>query len=164
MIIDAHIHLWNLLHGQDSGVDRQALTWGRAREYDRTYYATPPSFEDSLSTYQRALAHMDWLGIERAVVLQEFMDGKQDEYLAQVRGAEPSRFSCLALFDRHYLADPVAAFDMAIKVNHLQGFLVKTPQLFSELVTPNLIPFWRLCSEQDLPIVLTDGAPAEGIR
>lgn len=164
MIIDAHIHLWNRLHGLDSGVDRQALTWGRAREGDRTYYATPPSFEDSLSTYQRALAHMDWLEIERAVVLQEFMDGKQDEYLAQVRGAEPRRFSCLALFDRHYLADPLAAFDMAIKVNHLQGFLVKTPEPFSALDTPNLLPFWRLCSEQNLPVVLKDGAPNEVLR
>ena len=164
MIIDAHIHLRNLLHGQDNGVDRQALTWGRAREGDRMYYATPPSFDDSLSTYERALAHMDWLGIERAVVLQEFMDGKQDEYLAQVRDAEPNRFSCLALFDRHYLADPLAAFDMAIKVNQLQGFLVKTPQPFTELATSNLLPFWRLCSEQNLPIVLKDGAPAEVTR
>ncbi|MHB1356535.1 MAG: hypothetical protein ACYCZF_11220 [Anaerolineae bacterium] len=119
MIVDAHIHLWNHLDGLDSGVDRQALTWGRAREGDRTYYATPPSFEDSLSTYQRAQAFMDWLGIERAVVLQEFMDGKQDNYLAQVCNAVPGRFSCLALFDRHYLADPLAAFNVANRENHL---------------------------------------------
>lgn len=31
MIIDAHIHLWNQLHGEETGVDREALEWGRAR-------------------------------------------------------------------------------------------------------------------------------------
>jgi L-galactono-1,5-lactonase len=161
VIIDAHILLWNQLHGRECGIDREALTWGRAREGDRIYYATPPSFEDSLSTHQRALAHMDWLGIERAVVLQEFMDGKQDNYLAQVREVAPERFSCLALFDHHYLSDPLAAFNAAIMVNHLQGFLVKTPEPFAELATFNLLPFWHKCSEQNLPVVLKDGAPSE---
>lgn len=78
MIIDAHIHLWKRLHGNDSGIERRPLGWGKAREGECVYYATPPAFEDSLSTYERSLAHMDWLGVDRAVVLQEFMDGKQD--------------------------------------------------------------------------------------
>jgi len=161
MIIDAHIHLWNRLHGEDSGVNRQALTWGRAQEDGRVYYATPPSFEDSLSTYERALAHMDWLGIERAVVLQEFMDGKQDDYLAQVRRLVPRRFSCLALFDKRCLNEPMAAFEHAINDLKLQGFLVKTPQPFPELCLSQLMPFWEACAERQLPVVLKDGAPEE---
>ncbi len=161
MIIDAHIHLWNRLHGDDYGVDRQALTWGRAREGDRIYYATPPAFEDSLSTYQRALAHMDWLGIDRAVVVQEFMDGKQDDYLAQVRRECPTRFSCLALFDRHYLDDPLGCFAHAVDELHLQGFLVKTPQPFPEIALPQLMPLWEACAERGLPIVLKDGVNAD---
>jgi predicted TIM-barrel fold metal-dependent hydrolase len=161
MIIDAHIHLWNRLHGEDSGVDREALTWGRARQGDRIYYATPPAFEDSLSTYERAIAHMDWLGIDRAVVLQEFMDGGQDDYLAQVRLAYPTRFSCMALFDRHTYDDPLGAFAQAIDQRKLQGFLVKTPHPFSEIATPKLDPLWSACVEHSLPVVLKNGAPAE---
>lgn len=161
MMIDAHIHLWNRLHGDDFGVDREALSWGRARQGDRIYYAAPPAFEDSLSTYERALAHMNWLGIDRAVVLQEFMDGKQDGYLAQVRRACPDRFSCLALFDRHYYDDPLGAFAQAIDQNKLQGFLVKTPSPFPEIATPRLMPLWEACAERGLPIVLKNGAPDE---
>ena len=107
MIIDAHIHLWNPLRGDGMGTEREALSWGRARENDRIYYACPPSFEDSQSTYQRALAHMDMLGINKAVVLQEFMDGKQDDYLSTVQKLAPKRFSCMALFDHLYLDDPL---------------------------------------------------------
>ena len=161
MIIDAHIHLWNPLHGRDLGVDRVALSWGRARQGDKIYYAAPPAFEDSQSTYERALAHMDWLGIDRAVVLQEFMDGKQDDYLAQVRLACPGRFSCMALFDRYAYDDPVGRFRDAIDRQKLQGFLVKSPDPFPDLATPKLFPLWRLCAERGLPVVFKNGAPGE---
>lgn len=161
MIVDAHIHLWNRLHGDDFGIDREALSWGRARQGDRIYYATSPAFEDSLSTYERALAHMDCLGINRAVVLQEFMDGKQDDYLAEVRRLAPERFSCMALFDRHYYDDPVSTFRIAIDEKKLQGFLIKTPDPFPEIATPKLEYIWRACAERGLPVVLKNGAPDE---
>ena len=161
MIIDAHIHLWNRLHGDDFGIDREALSWGRARQGDRIYYATSPAFEDSLSTYERSLAHMDCLGIDRAVVLQEFMDGKQDDYLAEVRRLAPERFSCMALFDRHYYDDPMSAFKMAIDEKRLQGFLVKTPDPFPEIATSRLESMWRACAERGLPVVLKNGDPDE---
>ncbi len=161
MIIDAHIHLWNRLHGDDLGIDREALNWGRARQGDRIYYATPPAFEDSLSTYQRALAHMDCLGIDRAVVLQEFMDGKQDDYLAQVRRLAPDRFSCMALFDGQYNEDTMNAFKVSIDEKKLQGFLVKTPDPFPEIATSKLGPMWRACAQRGLPVVLKNGAPDE---
>jgi len=159
MIIDAHIHLWNRLHGDDLGIDRQALTWGRAREGDRVYYATPPAFEDSLSTWERAAAHMDYAGVDRAVVLQEFMDGKQDDYLAQVRQEQPERFCCLALFDRHFYEDPRAAFAAAISDRHLQGLLVKTPDPFPDITARTLLPVWEACAERGLPVVLKNGDP-----
>ena len=161
MIIDAHIHLWNRLHGDDFGVDREALEWGKARQGDNIYYATPPSFDDSLSTYERSLAHMDCLGIDRAVVLQEFMDGKQDDYLAEVRRLEPKRFSCMALFDKHYYDDPLGTFKEAIDNKKLQGFLVKTPDPFPEIAIPKLEPVWKACAERGLPVVLKNGSPDE---
>jgi hypothetical protein len=41
MTIDAHIHLWKRLHSEDSGIDRQALSCGKARESDRVYGTAP---------------------------------------------------------------------------------------------------------------------------
>ncbi len=161
MIIDAHIHLWNRLHGDDLGIDRQALSWGRAQQRGQVYYAAPPAFEDSLSTYERALAHMDWLGIDRAVVLQEFMDGKQDDYLVEVRKACPTRFSCMALLDRHYFETPMPCFQRAIDQGRLQGFLVKSPEPLGEIAVPALLPLWGACAERGLPIVLKNGVPAD---
>lgn len=161
MIIDAHIHLWHRLHGDDIGVDREALSWGRARQGDKIYYATPPSFKDSLSTYELAIAHMDWLGIDRAVVLQEFMDGKQDDYLSEVRRACPHRFSCMALFDHRYYDDPLGSFEKAIDRDRLQGFLVKSPDPFPELATRQLLPLWQACAERALPLVLKNGKASD---
>lgn len=164
MIIDAHIHLWDRLHGDDLGIDRQPLGWGLAREGDRIFYAAPPSFEDTRSTYQRALAQFACDGVSRAVVLQEFMDGKQDDYLAEVRRLHPDRFCCMALFDRHYYDDPMGRFKRAIDGLGLQGFLVKTPSPFAEVATPALMPIWRECAARGLPVVLKNGAPEEARR
>ena len=161
MIIDAHIHLWNPLRGDGRGVEREALGWGLARQGDRTFYVTPPAFEDSQSTYERALAHMDWLGIERAVVLQELMDGKQDDYLAQVRRECPTRFSCMALFDRHTYEEPMLAFAEAIENRGLQGYLVKTPDPFADIAQSRLLPLWEACAERGLPVVLKNGDPMD---
>lgn len=162
MIVDAHIHLWGRLHGDGLGVDREALSWGRAREGDRIYYATPPAFEDSLSTCERALAHMEWLGIDRAVVLQSPMDGKQDEYLAQVRQGHPQRFSCMAFLDpQSCCGGPMAAFAGAIEEERLQGFVVNTPNPIPKLSTAQLMPLWEICAEQELPVVLQNGVPSD---
>ncbi len=161
MIIDAHIHLWNPLRGDGMGTERKALGWGLAEQNGRTYYATPPSFQDSQSTYQMALAHMNWLGIDRAVVLQEFMDGKQDDYLAVVRRECPDRFSCTALFDRRTYEDPMGGLADAIDDKGLQGFLVKTPDPFPDIASARLMPLWAACAERGLPVVLKNGDPAD---
>jgi len=102
---------------------------------------------------------MDWLGIDRAVVLQEFMDGKQDDYLSEVRRLCPSRFSCMALFDHHYYEDPGKAFIRAVEKQRLQGFLVKSPDPFPEIAGPGLLPLWERCAERGLPVVLKNGDP-----
>jgi predicted TIM-barrel fold metal-dependent hydrolase len=161
MIIDAHIHLWGRLHGDDLGIDREALGWGRAREGERVYYATPPSFEDSLSTFERALAHMDWLGIDRAVVYQGPMDGKQDDYFAQVRQACPDRFVCLAFLDPRAAEDPLRTLAEAIDDKKLQGFVVNTPNPVPAAATAELMPLWEACAERGLPVVLQNGVPAD---
>lgn len=163
MIIDAHVHLWNPLHGREAGVDRRALSWGRASQDGKIYYCAPPAFEDSQSTYQRAIAYMDYVGVDRMVVLQEFMDGKQDDYLALVRRECPQRFSCMALFTKEYLDDPMGCFRVAIEEKKLQGFLVITPSRFPEIALPKLMPLWQACAERGLPVVCKDGAP-EDIR
>lgn len=157
MIIDAHIHLWNRLHGDDLGTSRRALSWGRAEQEGRVYYATPPSFHDSLSTVERALAHMDWLGVDRAVVLQEFMDGKQDDYLSQVIRDHPDRFCPMALFDWRCYENPWGAFRARIDDLCLRGFLVKTPNPFPEVSASRLMPLWEACQERGLPVVLKNG-------
>jgi L-galactono-1,5-lactonase len=163
MMVDAHIHLWNRLHGDGLGVARQALRGGKAVTDGTEYYATPPAFDDSLSTWERAIAHLDCYGVERAVVLQEFMDGNQDAYLAKVRRECPGRLCCMALFDLPYATDPVGQMREAIDAKRLQGFLILTPSRFAELCVPKYIPVWRECADRGLPLVLKNGV-VEDVR
>jgi predicted TIM-barrel fold metal-dependent hydrolase len=71
MIIDAHIHLWNPLYEKVIGVNREALSWRIARQCDRVYYALLQLLRQPEHLRPRPGSH-DYLGINRAVVLQEF--------------------------------------------------------------------------------------------
>jgi predicted TIM-barrel fold metal-dependent hydrolase len=81
-----------------------------------------------------------------------------------VRQAVPGRFSCLALFDRHYYDNPRETLQAAFEREGLQGLLVKTPNPFEEIVTPALAPVWAACAERGYPVVLKNGTPATARR
>ena len=104
---------------------------------------------------------MDWLGIDRAVVYQSPMDGKQDDYFAQVRQACPDRFCCLAFLDRSAYERPLEAMADAIDRKRLQGFVVNTPNPIPEIAVPRLMPLWLSCAERGLPVVVQNGLPED---
>ena len=99
IVVDAHMHIWDRIDGR-IGDDRVVPTEnGKTLIGDAEVLMMPPGFTDSRVPAETALAYFDDAGVHVGVVVQEYMDGSQNEYLVDVMGRHPDRFFCHALLD-----------------------------------------------------------------
>ena len=99
MIIDAHSHLWLR---QDTIVDGQAIrTLGkngsRSMFFGEERQMLPPFMIDGRNTAEVFLSNMDYAQVSAAVVVQELIDGCQNDYLIEVQRQWPDRFFCMGM-------------------------------------------------------------------
>ena len=97
LIIDAHSHLWLR---QDTVVDGKrilSLTNGRSIFMDEEVQMLPPFIIDGKNTAEVFLSNMNYAQVGAAVVVQEVIDGCQNEYLTQVQHQYPDRFFCMGM-------------------------------------------------------------------
>ena len=59
----------------------------------------PPFILDSRNTAEVFLSNMDYAQVGAAVVVQEFIDGVQNDYLETVQRQYPERFFCCGMAD-----------------------------------------------------------------
>ncbi|MGM9776780.1 MAG: amidohydrolase family protein [Prevotella sp.] len=98
-IIDSHSHLWLR---QDAMVDGQAVrTLGkngsRSLFFGEERQMLPPFMIDGRNTAEVFLSNMDYAQVSAAVVVQEVIDGCQNEYLTEVQHKWPDRFFCMGM-------------------------------------------------------------------
>lgn len=99
MIIDAHSHLWLK---QDALVDGQVVrTLGkngsRSLFFGEERQMLPPFMIDGRNTAEVFLSNMDYAQVSAAVVVQEVIDGCQNDYLTEVQHKWPHRFFCMGM-------------------------------------------------------------------
>lgn len=98
-IIDAHSHLWLR---QDTVVDGQAIrTLGkngsRSLFFGEERQMLPPFMIDGRNTAEVFQSNMDYAQVSAAVVVQEVIDGCQNDYLIEVQRQWPDRFFCMGM-------------------------------------------------------------------
>ena len=96
-IIDAHSHLWLR---QDTWVEgKRILTLknGRSIFMDEEVQMLPPFMVDGVNSAEVFLSNMNYAQVGGAVVVQEIIDGNQNEYLTEVQRKHPERFFCMGM-------------------------------------------------------------------
>ena len=99
MIIDAHSHLWLK---QEAMVDGQAVrtlegNGSRSLFFGEERQMLPPFMIDGRNTAEVFLSNMDYAQVAAAVVVQEVIDGCQNDYLTEVQSKWPDRFFCMGM-------------------------------------------------------------------
>ena len=99
MIIDSHSHLWLR---QDAMVDGQAVrtlegNGSRSLFIGEERQMLPPFMIDGRNTAEVFLSNMDYAQVAAAVVVQEVIDGCQNDYLTEVQHKWPERFFCMGM-------------------------------------------------------------------
>ncbi|MBO4391654.1 MAG: amidohydrolase [Lachnospiraceae bacterium] len=99
IIIDAHVHLWEVQNGRVGGRPVYGLGGGVSMFLGEQHQMMPPYLTDNRNTAETLLSNMDYAQVNACVVTQEYMDGNQDEYLLRVRKAYPERFRICSLYE-----------------------------------------------------------------
>ena len=159
LIIDAHSHLWLRQDTSWNGKEIRTTQNGRSIFLGEEVQMLPPFMIDGRNTAEVFLSNMDYAQVGAAVVVQEFIDGIQNDYLKKVQQQYPDRFFCFAMVDylkdgfseqAHHLMADEGFRGMAIPGHRLMG---------RPLTSPEMMQMFRLMEANNwlLSITLEDG-------
>ena len=99
MIIDAHLHLWDKQHGMVNGKPVYDIGGGKSDFGGVVKQMMPAYMTDGVNSVERLIANMDFAQVNAAVVVQEYIDGNQDEYLLKCKEKYPDRIKVCSLYE-----------------------------------------------------------------
>ena len=159
LIIDAHSHLWLRQDTTWNGLAIRTTQNGRSLFLGEEVQMLPPFMIDGRNTAEVFLSNMDYAQVAAAVVVQEFIDGLQNDYLKKVGSQYPERFFVFGMAD--YLRDDF--FEQAQRLLTVEGFsglAIPGHRLLGRpLNSPEMMRMFRLMEQQGalLSITLADG-------
>ena len=162
-IIDTHSHLWLRQDTVVNGMPIRTLENGRSLFMGEVRQMIPPFIIDGRNTAEIFLSNMDYAQVTAAVVVQEFIDGIQNNYLADVQERYPDRFIVCGMADYRqpgYLNDVRSLITEGFKGIAIPGHRLQTPQGRVSLTCPEMMEMFRLMEKCGvfLSITLEDGA------
>jgi len=146
-IIDAHSHLWLR---QDTVVDGKIVrtmdnNGSRSIFLDEEVQMLPPFMIDGRNTAEVFLSNMNYAQVAAAVVVQEIIDGNQNEYLSTVQQQYPDRFFCMGMIDVEHWQEgneiqiPDNLHGLAIPGHRVKRSLLELMPLFKQLEEKGLV-------------------------
>ena len=162
-IIDTHSHLWLRQDTVVNGYPIRTLENGRSLFMGEVRQMVPPFIIDGRNTAEIFLSNMDYAQVTAAVVVQEFIDGLQNEYLADVQSRYPDRFIVCGMADYRqpgWLEQAKQLIEQGFKGIAIPGHRLQTPSGRISLTCPEMMEMFRLMEQKGvfLSITLEDGA------
>ena len=156
-IIDAHSHLWLKQDTTWNGKVIRSLKNGRSIFLGEEVQMLPPFLIDGRNTAEVFLSNMNYAQVAAAVVVQELIDGLQNDYLAEVQRRYPDRFLTCGMCD--FAAPEFAEQAQALAEKGFRAMAIPAHRLSLALNSSELMRMFRLMEERDmmLSITLADG-------
>ena len=159
LIIDAHSHLWLRQDTSWNGKEIRTTQNGRSVFLGEEVQKLPPFMIDGRNTAEVFLSNMDYAQVGAAVVVQEFIDGIQNDYLKTVQQQYPDRFFCFAMVE--YLKDGFSEQAHRLMADEgFRGMAIPGHRLMGRSLTmPEMMQMFRLMEDNNwlLSITLEDG-------
>ena len=99
IIIDAHSHLWQKQNTIWNGKEIRTTQNGRSLFLGEEVQMLPPFMIDGVNSAEVFLSNMDYAQVSAAIVVQEMIDGIQNDYLEKVATDYPNRFVVCGMCD-----------------------------------------------------------------
>ena len=98
-IVDTHSHLWLRQDTSWNGLPIKTTTNGRSIFLGLEVQMLPPFMIDGVNSAEVFLSNMNYAQVTAAVVVQELIDGYQNDYLQKVGSQYPDRFIVCGMCD-----------------------------------------------------------------
>ena len=158
LIIDAHSHLWLQQDTSWNGKPIRSLRNGRSIFLGEEVQMIPPFIIDGRNTAEVFLSNMDYAQVSAAVVVQEFIDGLQNDYLAEVSHQYPDRFFVFGMAD--YLQEGFCQQAEELLQKGFKGLAIPGHRLMGQPLTSDaMMQMFHLMEREGalLSITLEDG-------
>ena len=162
IIIDAHSHLWLKQDTSWNGKVIRSMKNGRSMFLGEEVQMIPPFIIDSVNSAEVFLSNMNYAQVTAAVVVQELIDGNQNDYLIDVQNQYPDRFITCGMFD--YFGNNIVEEVRALIERGFKGVAIPGHRLLLDnrrmmLNSPEMIAAFKLMEEKNifLSLTLADG-------
>jgi hypothetical protein len=160
------MHIWNRIAGTVGGrLPVVAETAGRIRIGDDVMLGMPAWMLDGQARAEFFVAEMDAAGVAAGVVVQEYLDGPQNDYLLETAERFPGRFFVHALPD---LFQPDRAADEAVRLfeRGFRGMKLSAMHLVDRVALDDarLTPAYRHMEKNGLVLAVDLAADAAQCR
>jgi len=154
-IIDAHSHLWLRQDTTWNGKPIRTLKNGRSLFLGEEVQMLPPFMTDGRNTAEVFLSNMDYAQVAAAVVVQEFIDGLQNDYLKEVSECYGDRFVCCGMAD--YLKDEFCEDARRLIVEQgFRGIAIPGHRLLGKpLTSAEMMRMFHLMEQHDVFLSIT---------
>ena len=162
-IIDTHSHLWLRQDTVVNGMPIRTLENGRSLFMGQVRQMVPPFIIDGRNTAEIFLSNMDYAQVTAAVVVQEFIDGLQNDYLADVQKRFSNRFIVCGMADYRlpgWLDQAKELMNQGFRGIAIPGHRLQTPTGRISLTSSDMMEMFRIMQQKGvfLSITLEDGA------
>ena len=161
-IIDTHSHLWLKQDTSWNGLPIRSMKNGRSIFLGEEVQMIPPFIIDGVNSAEVFLSNMDYAQVAAAVVVQELIDGCQNDYLLEVSRKHPDRFITCGMCD--YFTDDLKGQTESLIDKGFKGLAIPGHRLILDnervmLDSPQMMEMFKLMEKKDvfLSITLADG-------
>ncbi len=161
-IVDTHSHLWLKQDTSWNGLPIRSLKNGRSIFLGEEVQMIPPFIINGENSAEVFLSNMDYAQVSAAVVVQELIDGCQNDYLLEVGQKYPDRFITCGMCD--CFADEVASQGGSLIEKGFKGIAIPGHRLILDngrimLNSPKMMELFKLMEKNDvfLSVTLADG-------
>ena len=161
-IIDAHSHLWLRQDTSWNGMRIKPLPNGRSMFLGEERQMLPPFMIDGSNTAEVFISNMNYAQVSAAVVVQEFIDGQQNEYLDLVQRQYHDRFFVCGMADYlhpGFYAEAAALIEGGFRGMAIPGHRIITDKKRVMLNSDEMMRMFKLMEERGivLSVTLADG-------
>lgn len=156
-IIDAHSHLWLRQDTSWNGMPVRTLKNGRSFFLMEEVQMVPPFMIDGVNSAEVFLSNMNYAQVGGAVVVQEFIDGIQNDYLAKVKSDYPERFFVFGMCDYFkpgFYDTAASLIDSGFKGIAIPGHRLILSDGRVNLNSPEMMKMFHLMEDKDVILSL----------